>query len=64
MRVNTPKVISRPQTNSIRPAHQAGQAPTSIGIGDATGQSNSFCVPCSMNSRPKMMRKMLRTGEE
>ena len=34
MRVKTPKVISRPQTSSIRPAHQAGHAPTSIGIGD------------------------------
>jgi hypothetical protein len=57
-------VISSPQTNSIKPAHQIGNAPTSTGIGAATGQSNSFCAPCRVNSRPKMMRKALKAGDE
>ena len=62
MRVKNPTVISRPVTDSISPAHQAGQVPTGTEV--PSGQPNSFMVPCSVNSSPKMMRKMLRTGEE
>ena len=62
MRVKTPTVISNPSTSSIRPANQNGQVPT--GIAAPSGQPNSFIVPCSVNSSPNTMRKMLNTGEE
>ena len=62
MRVNNPTEINRPVTNSISPAHHTGQVPTGMEV--PSGQPNSFMVPCSVNSSPKMMRKMLRTGEE
>jgi hypothetical protein len=64
IRVKKPTVINSPATSSIRPAHQNGHAPTSIGPGAAMGQSNSFWEPCSANIKPATMRKTLSRGEE
>ena len=46
----------------MRPAHQNGHVPTGTLV--PSGQPNNFIEPCRVNSRPKMIRKMLRTGEE
>jgi hypothetical protein len=62
MRVNTPRVIARPVTNSISPAHQNGHVPTGMEV--PSGQPNNFIEPRNVNSNPKMIRKALRAGDE
>src|SRR5262249_31294636 len=59
-RVNKPSTISTPPTSSIiplMPESDIGAAP----VEGETGKLKYFDVPCSRNSRPTMMRKILST---
>src|SRR6516165_8538683 len=59
-RVNKPSTISTPPTISIMPLmpeRDVGATPVIC----ETGKLRYFDVPCSRNSRPTMMRKILRT---
>src|SRR6516164_9682160 len=59
-RVNKPSTISTPPTSSIiplMPESVMGATP----VKGETGKLKYFDVPCSRNSRPTMMRKILST---
>src|SRR5215471_6759946 len=59
-RVNKPSTISTPPTSSIMPLmpeRDIGATP----VEGETGKLKYFDIPCSRNSRPTMMRKILRT---
>src|ERR1051325_99411 len=60
MLVNSPTVISAPQTSSMMPA--AFMSGGRFGIApEGSGNAIIFCVPCSMNKRPTTIRRMLRS---
>lgn len=61
-RVNNPVAIKSPATNSIKPAYQAGHAPTSTGTAEGTGQPKRIVEPYAAKSRPYTNRKRLRTA--
>src|SRR5215831_5830586 len=59
-RVNKPSTISSPPTSSIiplMPESDMGATP----VEGETGKLRYFDIPCSRNSRPTMMRKILST---
>jgi hypothetical protein len=59
-RVNKPSTISTPPTSSIiplMPERYMGATP----VEGETGKLKYFDVPCSRNSKPTMMRKILST---
>src|SRR5215813_5421250 len=59
-RLNKPSTISTPPTSSIMPLvpeSDMGATP----VEGETGKLKYFDVPCSRNSRPTMMRKILST---
>src|SRR5215468_1145389 len=59
-RVNKPSTISTPPTSSIMPLmpeRDIGATP----VEGETGKLKYFDIPCSRNSRPTMMRKILST---
>ena len=60
-RVKSPSRNNSPPTHSIHaPINIKPCSPPSCGAA-AGGKLKSFCVPCSMNSSPMTMRRILRT---
>src|SRR5262244_3933871 len=59
-RVNQPSTISTPPTSSIMPLMPESDMGATPVEGE-TGKLKYFDVPCSRNSRPTMMRKILST---
>src|SRR6516162_7848313 len=62
-RVNKPSTINTPPTSSIMPLMPESDMGATPVEGE-TGKLKYFDVPCSRNSRPTMMRKILSTRGE